>query len=63
MTSHTKRLIDYPRLNDRVPASKMTLWRWEKEGRFPKRVKINGRNFWVEAEVDEYIENLANSRT
>ncbi len=27
--------------------SRMTLWRWVKEGNFPKPIKINGRNSWT----------------
>lgn len=31
--------------------SAMTLWRWTKEGILPAPVKINGRNYWTEADV------------
>jgi predicted DNA-binding transcriptional regulator AlpA len=31
--------------------SRWTLWRWEKEGRFPKSIKLNSARVWIESEV------------
>jgi predicted DNA-binding transcriptional regulator AlpA len=33
--------------------SDMTLWRWVRDGVIPHPVKINGRNYWREADLDE----------
>jgi prophage regulatory protein len=39
-----------------VPYSKVQLWRKEKVGDFPKRVRLGrGRHGWVESEIDEWI--------
>jgi len=39
-----------------VPYSKVQLWRKEKIGDFPKRVRLGaGRHGWVESEIDEWI--------
>jgi prophage regulatory protein len=39
-----------------VPYSKVQLWRKEKVGDFPKRVRLGGsRDGWVESEIDEWI--------
>lgn len=35
--------------------SRTTLWRWVNAGLFPKPVRIGGRNYWSDAEVDEWI--------
>jgi predicted DNA-binding transcriptional regulator AlpA len=44
------RYINRGQLRELIPASDMTLWRWQKDPEiaFPKPVKLgaNGRNFW-----------------
>ena len=43
--------------------SKVQIWRLEKAGKFPRRVKIGGnRNGWVDAELNAYIESLIAAR-
>lgn len=51
------KIIDYADLSAKgINASRVTLWRWEKAGKFPKRVRISHlKVVWVEAEVDAYI--------
>jgi|APSaa5957512535_1039671.scaffolds.fasta_scaffold214650_2 prophage regulatory protein len=35
-----------------------SIWRLEKEGRFPSRVEISSRRVgWIDSEVDEWIES------
>lgn len=49
------RYIRQPEVLDRTGVSWITLWRWEKQGRFPRRRKIGLRTVaWVEAEIDEW---------
>ena len=37
--------------------SRVTIWRLEKAGKFPRRVNLtDSRVGWVEAEIDEWIE-------
>jgi predicted DNA-binding transcriptional regulator AlpA len=31
--------------------SDMTLWRWTRKGILPQPVRINGRNYWREADI------------
>jgi prophage regulatory protein len=39
-----------------ITASKVTLWRWERAGRFPKRVVLSHQKIaWLESEVDAHI--------
>ena len=35
-----------------------TLWRKVKGGEFPRPILIGNKNFWIEAEIDDYIEGL-----
>ena len=43
----------------RVGLSAMEIWRREKAGRFPRRVKLGPNSVgWVEAEIDAYLEEL-----
>jgi predicted DNA-binding transcriptional regulator AlpA len=39
-----------------------TLWPKTVKCEFPKPVLVGNKNFWVEAEVDEYIANLIAAR-
>ena len=64
-----RRLIPFEALKDKgFPYSKVHIWRLEREGKFPRRVKPGtgdgGRNSsaWVEDEIDDHIEKLINQR-
>ena len=47
----------------RVGLSGMSIWRREKAGRFPQRVKLGPNSVgWVEAEIDAYLEELVAAR-
>ena len=46
-----------------INASRSSLLRWEKEGRFPARVRLGPHLIgWVQQEIDEYLEQLAVDR-
>ncbi|WP_189453901.1 helix-turn-helix transcriptional regulator [Cognatilysobacter bugurensis] len=32
--------------------SDMTVWRWVQKGLLPEPIKINGRNYWRESDVE-----------
>ncbi len=54
------RFLRGPDVLARVGVSAVTLWRWENEGRFPKRRKIGLHAVaWVEDEVDNWCANRA----
>lgn len=45
----------------RVPVGRVTLWRWERDGLFPKRIQIGPRAIgWYEDEVDAWVESRKN---
>ena len=51
------RIIDKHERQRLVPYSHMQIWRLEKKGKFPKRVKLGpSRVGWVESEVIAWIE-------
>jgi prophage regulatory protein len=42
----------------KIGLSRVTLWRLEKSGQFPKRIKLtNHRVGWIESEVTEWIDS------
>ena len=46
-----------------IRASRSTLLRWEKEGRFPRRVRPGPHVVaWVQSEIDDYLDALAAER-
>lgn len=49
-----------PAYKGKLPVSPATIWRWVREGRFPKPFKL-GRcvTVWDANEVDEFISNQA----
>ena len=36
--------------------SEMTLWRWSRDEAFPKPVRIHGRKYFPEIEIDAWVE-------
>ncbi len=58
------RLIPYDQLAQMgITLSKPTLWRLERVGKFPKRVRTSpGRYAYVEAEIEAYVASLIAAR-
>jgi predicted DNA-binding transcriptional regulator AlpA len=54
-SGHGLRLLTRRLLRQTVPVSDMTIWRWERDGRFPRHVTIHGRNYWVMSEVAHWL--------
>jgi predicted DNA-binding transcriptional regulator AlpA len=50
-----ERLVPRRWLRQTVPVSDMTIWRWERDGSFPRHLNIHGRNYWLHNEVMEWI--------
>jgi len=43
-----------------VKFSRSWLWKMEKNGQWPKRVRIGGKKFgWIESEIDAHLRKLA----
>ena len=57
------RLIDLREVLRRIPVKRQTIDNWEHVGKFPQRVKVEGRIFWIEAEIEEWILKWAAARS
>jgi prophage regulatory protein len=51
------KFVPYENLRDfGITASKVSIWRWERAGQFPKRVQVSaGRIAWVEDEIRQWV--------
>jgi prophage regulatory protein len=52
------RLLSYDELRSQkgIPYSKVHLWRLEREGKFPRRVRLGeSRHGWLESEIDDWV--------
>jgi len=57
-------LLRLPEVLHRVPYSEAHIWRLEREGKFPRRVRLGAnRVVWVEAEVDEWLNSKLEERS
>lgn len=62
-TENRDRLIRKPELFLMIGLSDATVWRMERIGRFPKRLRIGGNSVgWLESEVMEWLRAKANER-
>ena len=52
-----KILITRRQLRLIIPASDMTIWRWERAGSFPQHIRINGRNYWLSSEISAWLDS------
>jgi predicted DNA-binding transcriptional regulator AlpA len=54
LTSDT--LLTQPIVSRRVgDPSRATLYRWMRAGHFPRAVRIGGKSYWSEREIDQWI--------
>ncbi len=52
----SKRILRFPQLHERIPLSRPSIWRLERDGKFPKRLQISANAVgWLESEVDAWI--------
>ena len=60
MPQQEKRYIRLPELQKKVPFSRATFWRLEKDGLFPKRIKIGKKSVaWLVSDIDDWISQKA----
>ncbi len=52
------RLITRRQLQEFIPVSSMTIWRWEQDGRLPKHITIGRRSFWKLSEILRFISDM-----
>jgi predicted DNA-binding transcriptional regulator AlpA len=59
-TPKRRRLIDKATLLDRVPLSYATIWNMMRKGEFPRSKFVGERTFWLEHEIDAWIDGVPN---
>jgi prophage regulatory protein len=53
-----QKILDHNQILDLTGASKVTIWRWERDGKFPKRVNLSENKVgWFEDDVAGWIES------
>lgn len=52
----SERFVPRRELRALLPVSDMTVWRWERDGIFPRHLSINGRNYWRLSELRDWME-------
>lgn len=58
-----EKIIRKPEVLGRVNLSDPTVWRMEKKGTFPKRIRLGGNSVgWFESEIDEWMIQKAAER-
>jgi predicted DNA-binding transcriptional regulator AlpA len=55
LLSKGERLLPRRELRSIIPVSEMTIWRWERDRRFPRHLLINGRNYWRLSELRDWM--------
>lgn len=55
----TEKLLYFPEVQEITGGkSRVTIWRWEKAGEFPKHRKIGKRSVaWLSSEVDAWLQS------
>lgn len=57
------RIIRKPELFSKLSLSDATIWRMEKSGKFPRRIKLGGNSVgWFVNEVDDWLSQKADDR-
>ena len=56
------KLVNRRQLRGLIPASDMTIWRWEQTDQFPLHLTINGRNYWRLDEIEEWLDRRSAQR-
>jgi prophage regulatory protein len=58
-----QRFLRWNQLKQVVPFSRVTIWRWVREGMFPKPVHLGKRGTaWIAAEIEQWIAERAEAR-
>lgn len=58
-----ERVVRKPELLNIIGLSDATVWRMERDGKFPKRLRLGGNSCgWLESEVRGWLQHLADDR-
>lgn len=57
------RILRTDEVAERLGVSRTTLWRWEREGDFPDRIKLGPNSVgWRESDLEDWLEQRADAR-
>jgi len=60
---NSQRVIRKPELLNMLGLSDPTIWRMERDGNFPRRIRLGGNSVgWFETEVREWLAQRAEAR-
>jgi prophage regulatory protein len=57
------KLLRLPEVMELVRLGKSTIYEMVKQKRFPAPLKQGGGNFWIDAEIDAYLQHLISERS
>ena len=57
MTTQTT-LLTYKDVTAIAQVTRKTIWKWEKEGKFPSPIKVNGVVRWRSSDIDDWVAAL-----
>jgi prophage regulatory protein len=58
-----ERIIRKPELLSKIGLADATIWRLERAGKFPRRIKLGGNSVgWFESEIDAWLTQKAEAR-
>lgn len=58
-----KHLVRPDRILEMLGVSRVTLWKYVRDGKFPAPVKIGATRFWDESEVDEWFKRTVSKKS
>jgi predicted DNA-binding transcriptional regulator AlpA len=61
-TTAPMRFLRSKQVLERVPVCRTTLWRMTEIGEFPKSVKVGSATFWIESEVEDWMQKKVQNR-
>ena len=53
-----KKLLRFKQVLNKVPFSKAHLYSLIRDGKFPKQTKLGRNSFWLESDVDQWIDEV-----
>lgn len=63
LSDQRQRIIRKPELLQMIGLSDPTVWRMEKKGNFPKRLRLGGNSCgWLESEINGWLADRAAAR-
>ena len=63
MNDQERRILRKPELMTKIGLSDASIWRMERAGRFPKRIRLGGKSVgWFSDEVEKWFQEKAAAR-